>query len=208
MYFSAINVAFINSPIWDDCVEVSDEVHNEIIVKLQEGYILAVGPGGGPIVLDPIPHEELSINQLFAFKINDLNEAYEQSFSILHETYPFSETTTWPVQVTEAYAYDAWRTNGAVSPAPQTPFLTDLSLQRDLRDVGAGLEDLVDRVLNNNAIFSPAVAALTAIRHKAEKDMTIAKLSNDYASLRDYTYTFDVELAETPSLVTPPVTDR
>lgn len=184
MFFSASNKAFINGPIWPDCVEVDIDVHNAIMAKLNKGYSLGADADGQPIAIEPPPAPEPTVEDLFKTQLRTLNSGYDVAVAILRGSYPFSETTTWPVQVAEAQVYDAWRKAGRNGEAPETPFLSDLTTQRDSRGVGAGLEDLIDRVLNNNSLYSPAVSYLTAVRHAAEQALRIAKASGDNAQIR------------------------
>lgn len=191
MFFSAVNKAFINSAIWPDCVEVDADTHNAVMALLDKGYSLGAGENGQPIAIAPPPPPQITVDELFKLKLASLNAGYDTAVANLRGNYPFSETTTWPVQVAEAQTFDAWRKAGREGDAPVTPFLTDLTTQRTARGVGTGLEDLVDRVLNNNSLYSPALSYLTAIRHASEQAMTRAKVGEDREALEavewDYT---------------------
>ncbi|MNV96879.1 hypothetical protein D3C71_1919260 [compost metagenome] len=52
MYFSALNNGFISEPIWDDCVEVSFELHDRILAELGEGRLLSSDENGAPITVE------------------------------------------------------------------------------------------------------------------------------------------------------------
>jgi hypothetical protein len=127
-----------------------------------------------------------------AFKANlaRCNSEYELAVEALRGTYPFSETTTWPIQLDESRLYGAWRDGGKVGPAPLTLFLSVLTAERDARGIGAGLEDLVDRVLTNNNLYSTEMARLTAIRHSTEFSMYMALNAGDLEALNAITWIY------------------
>lgn len=199
MYFSASNNAFIDSPHWPDCVEVTDQLHNQIVDEIRQGRILSADENGQPITLDPPPPPELTPEQKVLSHIQNLNGAYEQAFAQVRSTYPVSEASTWPVQLSEARTYDAWRQAGRVGDAPVTPFLTELTAARDALGVGTGLEDLVDRVLNNNAIFEPAITELTARRHSAEISIWTLFNGGDLTGALAVTWDFTLALGGAPT---------
>lgn len=191
MFFSASNKAFINNPIWPDCIEVDGDTHNAIMAKLNKGYSLGADDKGLPIAIEPPPVPAPTLDEVFKLQLRSLNSGYDVAVALLRGSYPFSETTTWPVQVAEALTYDAWRKAGRVGTVPDTPFLSDLTEQRTARGVGAGLEDLIDRVLNNNSLYSPAISYLTAVRHAAEQALRAAQAAGNVADVKavvwDYT---------------------
>lgn len=104
--------------------------------------------------------------------------------------YPEAETKTWTLQVTEARSYQAWLDAGSVGEAPATPFLTELNEGRVAAGVGEGLEDLVSRVLANDAVYSPAVAGFTAYRHGIEKQLRTAEALGDDAAFNAISWIF------------------
>ena len=199
MYFSASNNAFIDSEQWPDCLLVPDELHNQIIEQVRQGRILSSDVDGMPITLDPPPPPALTPTEQLLSHIANLNSDYERAFAQVRKTYPTSEATTWPVQLTEAREYDIWRQGGRVGDPPATPFLTTLTASRDALGVGAGLEDLVDRVLANNSIFEPAIGELTARRHRAELTMWAHFQNNDLASALAVTWDFSLALSGEPT---------
>ncbi|MCY1293720.1 hypothetical protein D9M68_18660 [compost metagenome] len=175
MYFSPGTCQFYSSPdAVGDCVEVPDELHNSVLAVVAQGGTIEANQEGMPVgVPRPLP-AALTLEEMFHLRLNDCNTQYSNAVTALRGTYPFAETTTWPVQIKEALDYDAWRTAGSQGTPPSTPFLTDLTAQRDARGVGSGLVDLVDRVLANNLIYSPGVARITSIRHAAEQALYVA----------------------------------
>lgn len=199
MYFSASNLAFINrSGHWSDSVPVSDELHNTIMSELESGRVLSA-VDGQPVTVPRDPEPELPIEQLVSNTIYRLNGDYEQAVSKLRGTYPLAETTTWPVQSAEAKVYDAWRVAGSIGTPPETPFLTDLTAARTAQGVGDGLVDLIDRVIANDAIYSPAISYLTATRHAAEKALLMAKALDNIEEVKAVTWSFSFELPEEPT---------
>jgi hypothetical protein len=204
MFFSAENKSFIGSPIWPDCVEVSDVTAAEIMELVGKGYSLEADAAGLPVAISPGDLPAPDIRDRFDERLDTLNSDYEVAFSMLRDTYPLSETTTWTIQSDEAVAFDAWRTAGRIGSPPLTPLLTDLTAARGALGVGAGLEDLVNRVLNNTNIYIPAVAILTAKRHAAEQSLTIARMQNDFTALNAVTWEFSFSLIAEPTVVTPP----
>lgn len=200
MYFSAAKLAFINLPdFWPDLIEVSDAVHNQILDEMSGGAVLSVDENGLPITI-PAPSEpELSLEQLVSNKCFRLNSEYEEAVTQLRDTYPFAETTTWPVQIDEAKAYDAWRKAGREGTAPLTPFLSDLTAARTAQGVGDGLEDLINRVLANDSIYSPAISYLTATRHAAEKALLMAKSLNSMETVKSIMWSFSFDMPGEPT---------
>lgn len=191
MYFSASELAFINRPDhWPDSIAVTDAVHNQIMSELASGRVLAVDGEGQPITNEQPAEPELPIEQLVSNTIYKLNGDYEAAVAVLRGNYPSAEITTWPVQIAEAKLYDEWRTAGSTGTAPATPFLTDLSDARTAKGVGDGLIDLIDRVLANDAIYSPAISYLTAVRHAAEKDLLMAQSIGTIADVKAVTWDF------------------
>lgn len=200
MYFSAIELAFINRPdVWPDSVAVSDELHNQIVAEMAAGRVLAVDGQGQPTTNAAPPEPELPIEQLVSNTIYRLNGEYEAAVTKLRGNYPAGEITTWPVQIAEAKAYDDWRKAGSNGTAPLTPFLTDLNNARTAKGVGEGLVDLIDRVLANDSIYSPAISYLTAVRHAAEKDLLMAKEIGTREDVLAVTWSFALELPEQPT---------
>lgn len=203
MYFSANELAFINQPLWEDCVEVTDELHNQILAEIAQGRELSADENGMPITLAREPEPPATINERFLQRMKDLNLDYEHAVASLRDTYPMSEATTWPVQLAEAKLYRAWEDGGSVGDPPLTPFLTDLTSARSALGVGDGLADLVMRIFNNDAIYSPAIALLTAKRHAAEKAMTVAKYYNDLEALEAVTWLLNFDLLQQPTATQP-----
>lgn len=199
MFFSPSALGFFDSSVSEDCREVSNEVHNSVMDLVAQGKILSADENGNPITLDPPPPPELTPGEKIAAHIKKLNEEYEYAFAQVRSTYPLSEASTWPVQIKEALEYDKWRTEGRVGDAPLTPFLTDLTAKRDARGVGAGLEDLVDRVLANNSIFQPAITELTARRHEAEQAIWVHYQGGSLENALAVTWDFDLTLAAEPT---------
>jgi hypothetical protein len=200
MYFSAIELAFINRPDqWADNVAVTDSVHNQIMAELATGRVLSADQDGLPITIPAPPAPELPIEQLVSNAIYTLNLDYEQAVTKLRGNYPAGEITTWPVQIAEAKLYDEWRVAGSTGTAPATPFLSNLSDARTAKGVGDGLVDLIDRVLANDTIYSPAISYLTAVRHAAEKDLLMAKALGNVETVKAVTWSFTFVLPEEPT---------
>lgn len=195
MYFSASRLGFFDQSLGSDFVEVSKDDHNRIMKKLSEGYTLGADEDGNPIAIAPPEVPEPSLEDLFKERLASLNADYEQAGSLIRGTYPITETSTWPVQLSEAKLYDVWRKAGKTGTAPETPFLTDLTTRRTAYSVGTGLEDLVDRILTNDALYSPAIAEVTAARHAAEQALGVAYAAEDTAALKAVTWNLVQNLA-------------
>ena len=56
--------------------------------------------------------------------------------------------------------------------------------------VGGGLEDLVSRILANDAVYSPALAGFTAYRHGIEKQLRTAEAMGDDVAFNAISWTF------------------
>jgi hypothetical protein len=191
MLFSPSTKHFYSSDATGDCLEVTDELHNEVMEIVSNGGSIAIGENNLPIGIVQSPPAALTPLQLMANRLNECNAEYEVHVANLRGTYPFAETTTWPVQIKESQEYDAWRKAGRISDAPMTPFLNDLTSQRDINNVGSGLEDLVDRVLSNNEIYSPEISRLTAIRHATEQALYVAaNVTASIEAVEEITWSF------------------
>jgi hypothetical protein len=185
--------------IWPGSVEVSDALHNQILSETAAGRVLSVDEDGHPVTVAKPAEPELPFEQLVSNTFFQLNADYEHAVTLLRDTYPFAETTTWPVQIAEAKTYDAWRNAGSEGTAPLTPFLSDLTAARTAQGVGNGLVDLIDRVLHNDSIYSPAVAFLTATRHATEKALLMAHALNDIDTVKTMTWSFAYQIPVPPT---------
>lgn len=192
MYFSPSSLAFFDSQVLPDCRPTTDAVHNQIMDIVAQGGAIGVDENDDPVGIPPAAAPALTLATAFKQKLDNCNLDYDQAVNVLRGTYPFAETTTWPVQIKEAQSYDAWRIAGRVGDPPVTQFLSDLTAQRDARGIGAGLEDLVDRVLTNNNMYSPAMAQLTAARHSAEQALTVALTAEDMQAIQAVTWDFSL----------------
>lgn len=196
MYFSAATVAFSDMPTWADSVEVTDVLYNQILDQLLAGRKLAADVTGLPITLDPPSSIEPTKQEVLTARIKQLNVAYTSAVAALRDTFPRDETSTWPVQLEEARRYRKWEDEvasvgiEAAGPEPIVQFLTDLSTNRDLLGVGAGLSDLVSRILYNNTLYSPAMGFLTARRHSAEQRMYVAFNTGGVPEIEAVTWDF------------------
>lgn len=195
-YFSASRLGLFNMPV-GDAVELSEEVAAALSAELAVGKVLSADADGNPIAIEPpyvpTPEEDLlamPIDQRLTVRMGRLNADYDQATGVLSTDYPEAETKTWTLQVTEARSYQAWIDGGRVGTAPTTPFLTELNEGRVAAGVGDGFEDLVTRVLYNDSIYSPAIAAFTAYRHGIEKQLRAAAEALDDATFNAITWTF------------------
>lgn len=188
-YFSPSRKGLFNLPVGDDAVLLTEEVAAALMIELAAGKMLDADAEGNPIAVDaphiPTPEEEYLAKPLaerLTIQLGRLNADYDQAVAVLNSDYPAAETHTWTLQVTEARAYQAWIDGGRVGDAPATPFLVELNEGRVTANVGDGLEDLVSRILANDAVYSPALAGFTAYRHGIEKQLrTAAELGDDVA---------------------------
>lgn len=142
----------------------------------------------GWVVNDPTVDQ---VETLYKTRMSQLNSDYENAVAKLHDTYPASETETWTTQRDEAYLYRKWKDAGSEGEQPQTPFLTALSTARDASGIGEGYDDLVNKVISNDSLYSPAIAYATGIRHGAEYKLTVAYTGSDVEALAAVTWTFN-----------------
>lgn len=190
MFFSPSRLGFFLEPFGNDSVEVSDDVYHDAMDKLGKNYTLSADSKGQPVLSAPVVPEP-TLEVLFPQLVRTLNANYETAAAKLRGTYPFTETSTWPQQIDQAKAYDTWRKAGRDSATrPDIEFLEDLNAQRTAVGVGSGLEDLVERILANNAMYSPAISELTANRHAAEQALTIAYMQKDMTALKAVKWDF------------------
>lgn len=197
MYFSPYHKAFFDNPSVPGCRPVPVEVHNYLmnLVKTQR-YIIAADENGDPIAVPPTAKPAMTQPEVLKLRIKQLNDEYTAAVSQLRGNYPEAETSTWPVQVAESKSYRKWEDKvaslgaEAAGPAPSTPFLTDLTNMRDMYGIGSGLADLVNRVLVNNSMYSPAMGFLTATRHSAERGLLIADATGGIAEINAVMWSF------------------
>lgn len=196
-YFSPSRKGLFNLPVGDDAVLLTEEVAAALMIELAAGKMLDADAEGNPIAVDaphiPTPEEEYLAKPLaerLTIQLGRLNADYDQAVTVLNSDYPAAETHTWTLQVTEARAYQAWIDGGRVGDAPATPFLAELNEGRVAANVGDGFEDLVSRVLANDAVYSPALAAFTAYRHGIEKQLRTAAELGDDAAFNAISWTF------------------
>ena len=84
------------------------------------------------------------------------------------------------MQLVEALEYKRWVKEGSVEEdRPIFILLDPLTKERDDRDVGDGLADLVDRIINNAMFYNTAIAKATVIRHQTEQRIIAKYNSND-----------------------------
>ncbi|MOA45842.1 hypothetical protein D3C78_1682830 [compost metagenome] len=75
-------------------------------------------------------------------------------------------------------------------PVDVAPFLYDLNASRVALGYPSDLEHLTQRVIENNALFTPALTHATAIRHVSEKALKDAVELNDIEALNAVTWSF------------------
>ncbi|MNZ54932.1 hypothetical protein D3C78_728450 [compost metagenome] len=196
-YFSASAMVFnYGASIWADGVEVSDETYSALMTYLNKGYTLAADENGYPYGIPPaVPPPEPTIQEVFAKRLDLLNNDYERAVEYLKSTYPRSETITWTLQLAEARKIFRWLNENPTLtiddlPADVAPFLSSLSARRDLEGVPGGLLHLAERVITNDGIFTPALADVTGIRHGIERNMYLAVDADNIAQLEAITWVF------------------
>lgn len=200
-YYSAEHNAFLSAPdndpkwkVWPDLVPVGSEQMAAIKEAMAAGGTLTSDQEGNPVVIAASP-QPVDIREVFEQWVAELNNDYERAVAKLKSTYPLSEAITWPVQLAEALAIRQWQqSNPGLSldeiPPTLAPFLITLNASRTREGVPGGLDHLVTRVLENNSLFTPALAHVTAIRHSAELQAEAAVENNDLDALLAITYDF------------------
>lgn len=197
MYFFQPDEKAFNygSSIWPVSVEVSDEVYAQLMTSLNNGYTLSVDVEGFPIAVAPTEPLPINIVDRFKERLSILNGDYESAVAYLKSTYPPSEVDTWTIQITEARAIYKWLEENptlTIDDMPDTvaPFLISLSASRIALGYPNGLEHLIQRVIENNALFTPALSQVTALRHATERQMLLAVGGEDLVALNSVTWTF------------------
>lgn len=196
-YFSPSRKGLFNLPVGDDSVLLTEEVAAALMVELKAGKVLEADAEGNPIAVEApkVPsYEEIYLSKPIAerltIQLGRLNADYDQAVAVLNVDYPAAETHTWTLQVTEARAYQAWIDGGRVGDAPEVPFLVELNEGRVAANVGDGFEDLISRILANDAVYSPALAGFTAYRHGIEKQLRTAEAMGDDVAFNAISWTF------------------
>lgn len=106
-----------------------------------------------------------------AERLQALNDDYEEAVAGLRARYPDAEASTWGEQLIDARAYAAWQSAGAQGDPPALVFLDQLHAQRLALGVTGTLAELVAAVLSNDAEYRPKLAAMTARRQVAERQI-------------------------------------
>ena len=195
-YFYPAEKAFNHgASIWPTSVEVTDAAYAQLMIDLDNGYVLEVDENGHPYSVAPSEPSLKPITDLFQERLARLNNDYEAAVLYLKSTYPPSEVITWPVQIIEARAIFSWLDANptltiADMPESIAPFLVTLSASRVALGYPSDLQHLAQRVIENDALFTPALANVTAVRHMTEKEMLTAVDANDSILLMAITWTF------------------
>lgn len=199
-YFSPSRLVFNkDNKIWVDAVEVTEERFEELRQEMMEGRILEAGVGNAPSTRAPeTPFPVASIQSVYQNILAVMNNDYEIMVAYLKQTYPLSEVITWSIQRDESVKLMAWLaedTSRTVEDFPRAlaPFIYDLAAQRTVEGISGGIFSLAERVLTNDAIFSPALATITARRHGAEKQMLAAVAADDRVALKAVTWSFSLQ---------------
>lgn len=194
MYYSPSRKALFAEPFGEDNIEISGAVFNALLEKINLGWTLDLNDQGQPVAVEPPPPPPVveTVDQVFQAHLDAMNHDYEVAAKRLRGNYPQTETSTWIEQLSLAEAYDAWRQNGRVGDPPKMKFVGDLNTSRTNYKVGDGIEDLVDRILANNTVYSPAVAELTGRRHAGEQALRIAQYQQSIEGLKAVTWDFDL----------------
>lgn len=196
-YFSPSERVFnYAASIWEDGVEVSDEVHAQIMKDLCNGYTIDADGNGFPVSVPPLePLPELPIGQVFTKCLAKLNNDYELAIRYIKSTYPLSEAISWSIQVNEAKAVVQWQADNPTLtindiPVDLAPFLYSLSADRMALGYPNDMAHLASRVITNDALFTPAFTKVTAIRHVTERAMLTAVELEDVVALKAVTWSF------------------
>ncbi len=184
-YYCPDKKEFYNFILHPDCKEITAERFSTIREKLKEGYVLSTDKSGMPVVIKPPPAIVVppTIEEIYKTRVTQLNQEYEGICALIRGDYPVTETSTWPVQLSEAVAYKKWLASGSKPPQPVMYLLNALSEERDKVNVGKGLEDLADRVINNANLYNKMIAKATSLRHEAEKKLTGCLEANDLENM-------------------------
>lgn len=100
-----------------------------------------------------------------------LNAEFATAMAALHQGWPDYEIQTWTVQNDEARAWVA----ASEDDKPTTPFLTSLHDRRVQLGWEEPFADLVARVIANGDAYTAATSSLIAIRHVAERAISVAE---------------------------------
>lgn len=186
MYFSASKKAFVNSPIWKDCVEITKERHNTILARLNHGYILTADARGFPITVAPLTTPEESIADLLKKKLRQLESDHDKVSTMIRGKYTLVEAMTWTSQILEARDYDTWIRNGRVGSPPKTPFVSLLDLERASAGIPGGMDDLVATIIGNDAVYSKAVAVLNVKYQIYKAQLQAIRVTGNKGTLEAY----------------------
>lgn len=193
MYFRASDKAFFDFKIDATVTEITLFSFINIMDRIKNGYELKVDSNGYPYTVKAKPVIIVkTLSEVVTEKLNELNVKYEEICDYIRGTYPNTETGTWPVQLAESMEYRRWVSNGSVPEDRPILILMDpLANERDLRGVGDGLADLVDRVINNAMFYNTAIAKATAIRHASEQAILLKKSTGDKEGIASHSIDFN-----------------
>lgn len=120
--------------------------------------------------LDYPADEGAALNALRQQRLRAMHEAVDAATAALTAGVSQTEQQTWPTQLAEAQALDAWR-NAPALPPNIAPLLTVMATARGY---GESVFDLADKVLAAAAQYTAAAGPLVAWGQRTERELMAA----------------------------------
>ncbi len=188
-FFNPTTLAFSTARSEGD-VEIDQRKALHLITAISKGFEIRLNSKSEPYAINT-GLETLSPLDCYNLQLTSLNRDYELCCDSIRGDYPVTETSTWPYQFSEAVVYKAWLQSDQTTEPPKLFFIEQLSEDREVLGVGEGLEDLVDRIINNATMYNKVMARITSYRHSLEKKLKEGLHKNDIAILSSLHWDFD-----------------
>lgn len=179
IYFSKLACGFYDSSIHsvlpEDAVEITKELHMQLLDGQSSGKVISSDSEGRPILVerDKISIEEMKLS---LYKLN--NSKYEDAITLHTSAYPQSEKDTWPTQDREIKAWVNDPENAS------TPWIDAAATVR-----GVSRDDYLQRTLVKTQQFEQLSAYLTGLRQRYED---LIKASTTHEELESIVFNYEI----------------
>ena len=136
-----------------------------------DARILEITPDGEHRRFQIVKNHEITLDELKAAKLTEVNESYDTATSALVSTYPDTELLTFDKQESEARA---WQADNSAS----TPLIDALALGR-----GIDKAELVRRIIAKAEAFATATGYLTGQRQRYEDILDAATTAEEIEAI-------------------------
>ncbi|MFV0284748.1 MAG: hypothetical protein ACK5JE_13345 [Castellaniella sp.] len=149
-----------------DAVEITEDTYASLMQGQSEGRQIVPNDKGYPVLENP-PAPKLTLAEIKAVQLAQVNHDFERHAQALTAGYPEAERLTWPTQQAEALA---WAADNAVA----TPYLDGLAKVRGVKP-----EAFRKRALVQVHAFQAASQKLVGTRQRLADQISAAKTLTD-----------------------------